>query len=144
MALPVCQLCGEKEAAQLLTNFQTGESLAICEDDYPSFILGLAEKMMENGLIELPEVDYGTAAGDVDDAQRAQLDHEIAEFGPQIDLRDPTAPAATRQSAKRQRAPRATTAAPGPSPESLVEAHMATVAPQDDETADSPVDVATN
>lgn len=144
MALPVCQLCGEKEAAQLLTNFQTGESLAICEDDYPSFILGLAEKMMENGLIELPEVDYGTAAGDTDDDQRAQLDREVAEFDPQIDLRDPKAPAATRQPAKRAKRPATAWASPGPSPAPSDEVHTDTVAPEDDGTADNSVDVATN
>lgn len=62
MALPVCALCGENEAAQMITNLETGESLAICADDFPTFVLGLAEKMMESGQIELPEPEQPAPA----------------------------------------------------------------------------------
>lgn len=144
MALPVCALCGENEAAQMITNFETGESLAICQDDFPTFILGLAEQMMEAGMIDLPEVEVPAPAGPV--YAEATGDTQVIEDAPtaQAPVADPKASTGTITPAKRKKPLVTTTAAPGPSPAESLEVPTDTVAPETATTADSSVDALAN
>lgn len=144
MALPVCALCGENEAAQMITNFETGDSLAICKDCFPSFVLGLAEQMMEAGMIELPEAEQPEATATSDDDGLAPNVAEALARKPQ-DVQDAvTEGASTLATPKAKRATRTTTAANGRSPEGSIEVPTATVDEAAAETAESPASATAN
>lgn len=144
MALPVCALCGEHEAAQMITNFETGESLAICQDDFPTFILGLAEQMMEAGMIDLPEIEVDDAAtGHPEDLSGVGA-VDAGQLTAQAPVADPKASAGDIQPGNRPKTRRTTTAANGPSPATESEAPTDTVAPEMATTADISADAQTN
>jgi hypothetical protein len=144
MATPICQLCGENPAQQMMTNLETGESLAICADDFPSFVLGLAEKMMEAGQIELPEVageqPAASADGVLGDSGVLSEASETSQEAPG----GPTTAEATSGPANVKRTPARPRGTSGRSPGKSTAAATATVDPETADEAEEPAGVAVN